>query len=185
MDLPRHRSVPGSVGSRRRRRWPDPRGQDVEHVEGAGAGGQSVSIGDSCGPGPRGAAAEGPGQGVPARGVVRGTPPASAGPVMAAAGGCSPGPRSHRRGWEGTLPVPVPNTLCRPSCLRPCPNPGVWSLRPEEGRAVRGWVSALARVLSRLPALGFASRASREGLGGGGRLALALSVLRVYSTGRS
>ena len=52
LDLPRRGSVPGSVGYRRGRWRPGPLGQDVEHVEGAGAGGQSVSIGGQLWPRP-------------------------------------------------------------------------------------------------------------------------------------
>ena len=94
LDLPRRGSVPGSVGYRRGRWRPGPLGQDVEHVEGAGAGGQSVSIGGAVvAEAHAGEGRGGKGAGSALR-AVRVTPPRWVGPIMAAGDSLlGPGPR--------------------------------------------------------------------------------------------
>lgn len=163
LDLPRRGRVPGSVGSRRGRRGPARARHDVEHVEGAGAGGQSVSIGGSSG---QAHAGEGKGEGSwPCARRPASRPPAR--PDHHGGGPLAPGPtpRPDRRRWEGTLP-PGPLRSC-PGLL-PGPSPRPARHRPfGQGRG-RGWRSGVtARRGTARPLAGRCLPGSREAEGGG------------------
>lgn len=156
LDLPRRRSVPGSVGSRRGRRGPARARHDVEHVEGAGAGGQSVSIGGSCG---QAHAGEGKGTGswsCAQRPASR--PPARPGHHGGGPLAPGPSPRPDRRGWEGTL---TPGPSAPVQAIFPVPTPApqaptLWSAKGA-GLAERGHCPAEDCVGRRLCAASWAA----------------------------
>lgn len=175
LDLPQRGSVPGSVGSRRGRRWPGPRAHNVEHVEGAGAGGQSVSIGGSCGQGPRGGGEErGKGSWPCARGGPRHAPPARQ--PHHGGGRLSPRPQAlPDRPRFRTSPFSPVRAFPRPP---PPHRPRHKPLGPGRGRGCLELGHCPGRGLAWPRAGCFASGAAAEAAGGGHR-ALALGVPRV------